>query len=94
MLFAIKINFRGCLSHLFTDDVIQIWNTDICFHQRDLIHLLREGSLLYIVLDPHSVVGCWATLRNKHLLCRGENRQGAAVSDTEAGMKSIQSPAG
>lgn len=83
MLFAIKINFRGCLSHLFTDDVIQIWNTDICFHQRDLIHLLREGSLLYIVLDPHSVVGCWATLRNKHLLCREEKTGKGQLSVTQ-----------
>lgn len=65
----------GSKSHLFTDNIIQVRNTDISFDQRNLIHLLREGPLLDIVLDSHIVVGCWAALRNKHLLWKERSRK-------------------
>lgn len=82
-----KINLRNVKSHLFTDNVVQIWNTDIRFNQRDLVHLLREGSLLDIVLDSHSIVGCWATLGYKRLLCTEQrDGQGTAFIDTEGGL--------
>lgn len=55
-------------SHLFTDNVVQVRNTDISFNKGDLIHFFRKGPLLDVVLDPHIVVGCWTALGNKHLL--------------------------
>lgn len=53
--------------YLLTDNVIQVWNADIGFDQRDLIHLLWKGPLLYVILDAHIVVRRRAALRNKHL---------------------------
>lgn len=55
-------------THLFTDDVIQVRNADVSFDQRDLIHLLRKGPLLDVVLDTHIIVWCRATLGNENLL--------------------------
>lgn len=65
----------GSKSHLFTDNVIQVRNTDISFDQRNLINLLREGPLLDVIPDPHIIVGRWAALRNKHLLWKERRRQ-------------------
>lgn len=73
-------NFNKMLfSHLLTDDVIQVRNTDVCFNERDLIHLFREGPLLDIIFDSHVVVGCRPTLGNKHLLWEGRHGQKAKM---------------
>lgn len=55
-------------SHLLTDNIIQVRNADVRFHERDLIHLLRKRPLLDVVPDAHVVVGRWTALRDKHLL--------------------------
>lgn len=62
-------------SHLFTDNVVQVRDTDISFDKRNLIHLFREGSLLDVVLDPHIVFRRRTALRNKHLLWKERSRQ-------------------
>lgn len=59
---------RKVSSHLFTDNVIQVRNTDISFDQRNLIHLFRERPLLDIVFYSYVIVRYWTSLRNKHLL--------------------------
>lgn len=55
-------------SHLFVNDVVQVWDADVGFDQGDLVHLLREGPLLDGVANPHVIVRRWAALRDKHLL--------------------------
>lgn len=73
---SLIIGFDGKLiSHLLTNNVIQVRDTDISFDKRDLIHLLREGPLFHIVLNPHIIVGCWTAFRNKHLLREGRRKQ-------------------
>lgn len=67
-------------THLFTDDVIQVRNTDISFDQRDFIHLFRKGPLLDVVLDAHIIVWCRATLGNENLLWK-ETRARATTTE-------------
>lgn len=79
----------GRESHLSTDNVIQVGDADVSFDQRNFIHLLWEGSLLDIVPDPHIIVGCWAALRDKHLLWKETHGQGREqrcdISKTDGG---------
>ena len=67
-ILTIGVVVRFGPSHLFVNDVVQVWDADVGFDQGDLVHLLREGPLLDSVANPHVIVRRWAALRDKHLL--------------------------
>lgn len=47
---------------------MQVWDTQVGFHERDLIHFLRERSVLDVKPNSYVVFGSGTTFRNKHLL--------------------------
>lgn len=55
-------------SYFFSDDFMQIWNAQICFHKRNLIHFFRKWSMFHSVFKSNIIFRNWTRFRHKKLL--------------------------
>lgn len=56
------------LSHLLIDYIVKVWNAQVSFDKRNLVHLFWERPVFDVKANPDVVFGGWPTLWNKHLL--------------------------
>lgn len=55
------------LSYFFSDDFMQIWNAQICFHKRNLIHLFRKWSMFHSIFKSNIIFRNWTRFGHKKL---------------------------
>lgn len=56
------------LSHLLIYYIMKVWNAQVSFDKRDLVHLFGERPVFDVKPNADVIFGGWPTLWNKHLL--------------------------